>query len=103
MRRTFSSVCTGDPRDERTKAVVPATQPELFRAPAELHMSAHAGDLCPRNADRAPSPDPRCKTAKQSGAGAPDAGTTHDRHDLELFPRAAFESKIVDVPAPAIL
>ena len=47
--------------------------------------------------------DPRCETAQQSRAGAPDIGTTQDRDDLERLPGGAFECKVVDVPAPTLL
>src|SRR5512133_1635589 len=100
--RTSSPVCPRNPLDERPEAIVPASEAELFRPPAQLHVRRDVGDLFPGNPHDAAAADPRCKASDQPRAPSPDSRPAEDRNDLQLLARPAFEREIVDIAAPPV-
>src|SRR6266566_3608598 len=102
-RRTSSPVCSRDLLDVRPQTIVPASESELVRALAQLHVRGDVGNLFPRDPHDPAAADPGCEASGDPGAPTPGAGPAEDCGDLQLFARPAFESEIIDVAAPAAL
>ena len=90
-------------RDVRSEPIVPASEPELLGALAELDVRADVGHLVERNADTAAAAQPGSDPADHARPRTPDAGAAQDRHHLEIAARRALERDVVDLAAtPAV-
>src|SRR6266550_3480999 len=102
-RRRSSPVCSRDLLDERPQTIVPASETELVRALAQLHMRRDDGNLFPRDPHDPAAADPGCEASGEPRAPTPRTRSAEDRDHLQLFAGTAVESEIVDVAAPPVL
>jgi len=89
--------------DVRSQAIVPAAEPELFGALAQLDVRAYLRNLAPRDANSAAAAQPGGDPSEHAGSAAPDAGTAENRDHFELLTWATLEREIVDLPAAPVL
>lgn len=90
-------------RDVRSEPIVPTSEPELVRSPAELDMRADVGHLVEWNADTAAAAHPRSDPADHARPRTPDSGAAEDRDHFEIPAWRALERDVVDLAAtPAV-
>ena len=90
-------------RDVRSEPIVPASEPELLGALAELDVRADLVHLVPRDPDAPPASQPSGDPADDTRTRTPDSGAAQDRDYFEVPARRALERDVVDfAAAPAV-